>query len=72
MLVTVAKLLVAPTTHARWDGGLSLSPGLHRGHHRRLQPGPGALVGGFVVGLLQNWSAYYLSSAYRERIPCCC
>jgi branched-chain amino acid transport system permease protein len=29
----------------------------------------GALVGGFVVGLLQNWSAYYLSSAYREAIP---
>ena len=29
----------------------------------------GALFGGFLVGVIQNWSGTYLSSAYREFIP---
>jgi branched-chain amino acid transport system permease protein len=70
VLVTVAALLVAPTTHARWDAGLSLGllafTSAIIGGFNQVR---GALFGGFVVGLLQNWSAYYLSSAYREAIP---
>ena len=59
VLVTVAALLVAPTTHVRWDAGLSLG----------LLAFTAAIIGGFVVGLLQNWSAFYVSSAYRDAIP---
>ena len=70
VLVTVAALLVTPTTNARWDGGISL--GLFAftaaiiGGFNQVR---GALFGGFLVGLLQNWSGYYLSSAYRDAIP---
>jgi len=70
VLVTVAALLVSPTTNARWDGGISL--GLFAftaaiiGGFNQVR---GALIGGFMVGLLQNWSGYYLSSAYRDAIP---
>jgi branched-chain amino acid transport system permease protein len=70
VLVTVAALLVAPTTHARWDAGISLGllafTSAIIGGFNQVR---GALFGGFVVGLLQNWTAYYLSSAYREAIP---
>jgi branched-chain amino acid transport system permease protein len=70
VLVTVAALLVTPTTHARWDAGLSLGllafTAAIIGGFNQVR---GALFGGFVVGLLQNWTAYYLSSAYREAIP---
>jgi branched-chain amino acid transport system permease protein len=70
VLVTVAALLVAPTTHARWDAGLSLGllafTSAIIGGFNQVR---GALFGGFTVGLLQNWSAYYVSSAYREAIP---
>jgi branched-chain amino acid transport system permease protein len=70
VLVTVAALLVAPTTHARWDAGISLGllafTSAIIGGFNQVR---GALFGGFVVGLLQNWTAFYLSSAYREAIP---
>jgi branched-chain amino acid transport system permease protein len=70
VLVTVAALLVAPTTNARWDAGVSLGllafTSAIIGGFNQVR---GALFGGFVVGLLQNWTAYYLSSAYREAIP---
>jgi branched-chain amino acid transport system permease protein len=70
ILVTVAALLVTPTTNARWDGGVSL--GLFAftaaiiGGFNQVR---GALFGGVIVGLLLNWSGYYVSSAYREAIP---
>jgi branched-chain amino acid transport system permease protein len=70
ILVTVAALLVTPTTNARWDGGVSL--GLFAftaaiiGGFNQVR---GALLGGVVVGLLLNWSGYYVSSSYREAIP---
>lgn len=70
VLVTVAALLVAPTTHVRWDAGVSLGllafTSAIIGGFNQVR---GALFGGFVVGLLQNWTAFYLSSAYREAIP---
>jgi len=70
VLVTVAALLVAPTTHARWDTGLSLGllafTAAIIGGFNQVR---GALIGGFAVGLLHNWTAFYLSSAYREAIP---
>ncbi len=70
VLVTVAALLVTPTTNARWDGGISL--GLFAftaaivGGFNQVR---GALFGGLLIGVLLNWSSYYLSSAYRDAIP---
>jgi branched-chain amino acid transport system permease protein len=70
VLVTVAALLVAPTTHVRWDAGLTLGllafTAAIIGGFNQVR---GALIGGFVVGLLQNWSAFYVSSAYRDAFP---
>jgi branched-chain amino acid transport system permease protein len=69
-LVTVAALLVSPTTNARWDGGISL--GLFAftaaivGGFNQVR---GALFGGLLIGVLLNWTSYYLSSAYRDAIP---
>ena len=69
-LVTVAALLVAPVTTARFDGGISLGLAAFTaaiiGGFNQVR---GALFGGFLVGVIQNWSGTYLSSAYREFIP---
>lgn len=70
VLVTVAALLVSPTINARWDAGINL--GLFAftaaiiGGFNQVR---GALFGGFLVGLLQNWSGFYVSSLYREAGP---
>ena len=70
VLVTVAALLVSPTTNARWDGGIGLGllafTAAIIGGFNQVR---GALFGGFLIGVLQNWSGYYLSSAYRDAIP---
>jgi branched-chain amino acid transport system permease protein len=70
VLVTIAALLVSPTTNARWDGGISLGllafTAAIIGGFNQVR---GALFGGFLIGVLQNWSGYYLSSAYRDAIP---
>jgi branched-chain amino acid transport system permease protein len=70
VLVVVAALLVSPTTNARWDGGIALGllafTAAIIGGFNQVR---GALFGGFLVGVLQNWSGYYLSSAYRDAIP---
>jgi branched-chain amino acid transport system permease protein len=70
VLCTVAALLVTPTVNARWDGGLTLGllafTAAIIGGFNQVR---GALFGGFLVGVLQNWSGTYLSSAYREAIP---
>jgi branched-chain amino acid transport system permease protein len=70
VLVTLAALLVSPTTNVRWDGGISLGllafTAAIIGGFNQVR---GALFGGLLVGVLQNWSGYYFSSAYREAIP---
>ena len=70
VLVVVAALLVSPTTNARWDGGIGLGllafTAAIIGGFNQVR---GALFGGFFIGVLQNWSGYYLSSAYRDAIP---
>jgi branched-chain amino acid transport system permease protein len=70
VLVVVAALLVSPTTNARWDGGIGLGllafTAAIIGGFNQVR---GALFGGFLIGVLQNWSGYYLSSAYRDAIP---
>jgi branched-chain amino acid transport system permease protein len=70
VLVTLAALLVSPTTNARWDGGINLGllafTAAIIGGFNQVR---GALFGGLLVGVLQNWSGYYVSSAYRDAIP---
>ncbi|HEY5891525.1 MAG TPA: branched-chain amino acid ABC transporter permease [Acidimicrobiia bacterium] len=70
LLVTLAALLVAPVTTVRFDAGISLGlvafTAAIIGGFNQVR---GALLGGFLVGLLQNWSGTYLSSSYREAIP---
>jgi len=70
VLCTVAALLVAPTINARWDAGITLAlfafTAAIIGGFNQVR---GALIGGFVIGVLQNWSGTYMSSAYRDAIP---
>lgn len=70
LLVTVAALLVTPVYLAKFDLGESLGlmafiAAIVGGFN---QP-RGALVGGLLVGLLDNLSATYVSAAYRSALP---
>jgi branched-chain amino acid transport system permease protein len=57
ILVTIAALLVTPTTFAKFDNGLAL--------------GTLAFTSaiGFLIGVLENWSGFYVSSPYRTAGP---
>lgn len=70
VLCTIAALLVTPTINARWDGGINLGllafTAAIIGGFNQVR---GALFGGFLVGVIQNWSGTYVSSAYREAAP---
>jgi branched-chain amino acid transport system permease protein len=70
ILVTVASLLVTPTTFAKYDNGLSLGTmaftGAIVGGFNQVK---GALAGGFLIGVLENWSGFYVSSPYRTAGP---
>ncbi len=70
VLVSIAALLVSPSVNARWDAGLNL--GLFAftaaivGGFNEVR---GALYGGLLIGVLQNWSGAYVSNLYREAAP---
>lgn len=70
VLVTVAGLLVSPAINARWDMGINLGllafTSAIIGGFNEVR---GALYGGFLVGLLQNWSGAYVSTLYRDAGP---
>ncbi len=70
VLVTIAALLVSPSVNARWDMGLNLGllafTAAIIGGFNQVR---GALYGGFLVGVLQNWSGAYVSNLYREAGP---
>jgi len=70
VLVTIAALLVSPSVNARWDAGLNLGllafTAAIIGGFNQVR---GALYGGFLVGVLQNWSGAYVSNLYREAGP---
>ena len=61
---------MTPTINMRWDLGLNLGllafTAAIIGGFNQVR---GALFGGFLVGVLQNWSGTYVSSAYRDAIP---
>lgn len=70
VLCTIAALLVSPSVNARWDAGLNLGllafTAAIIGGFNQVR---GALFGGFLVGVLQNWSGAYVSNLYREAGP---
>lgn len=70
VLVTIAALLVSPSINARWDAGINLGllafTAAIIGGFNQVR---GALFGGFLVGVLQNWSGAYVSNLYREAGP---
>jgi branched-chain amino acid transport system permease protein len=69
-LVTIASVLVTPITYAKFDNGLVLGTLAFTsaivGGFNQVK---GALAGGFLIGILENWSGFYISSAYRTAPP---
>jgi branched-chain amino acid transport system permease protein len=69
-LVTVAAILVTPIYLAKWDNGEAI--GLTAfiaaivGGFNQVR---GAILGGVLVGVLENLSAFYISSEYRSAFP---
>ncbi len=70
VLVTIASLLVTPKTFAKFDNGLSLGTLAFTsaivGGFNQVR---GALAGGFLIGVLENWSGFYVSGPYRTAGP---
>ncbi len=70
VLVTVAAMLVTPVYLAKFDNGASL--GLIAfiaaivGGFNQMR---GALLGGLMIGVINNLTVAYLSAAYRDAIP---
>jgi len=69
MLAVVAALLVTPTYLAKFDMGDSLGPkaffaAIIGGFNQTR----GALVGGVLIGLLENLVGFYISPAYKEGV----
>lgn len=69
-LVTVAALLVTPIYLAKWDNGeiigLTAFIAAIIGGFNQVR---GAILGGIIVGVLENFSAYYVSTQYRTAFP---
>jgi len=65
-LAGVAGVLIAPTTPIGWDSGLAFGI---VGFIAAVLGGwsyPGAIVGGLLVGLTENYVAGYISSAWKD------
>ena len=68
-LGALAGILIAPITFTAWDVGVMLGlKGFAAAILGGLGSGPGAVLGGLVLGLLEALSAGYISSAYKDVI----
>jgi branched-chain amino acid transport system permease protein len=68
-LGALAGILVAPITFTSWDVGVMLGlKGFAAAILGGLGSGPGAVLGGLVLGLVEALAAGYLSSAYKDVI----
>jgi branched-chain amino acid transport system permease protein len=69
-LVTIAALLITPSYFAKFSNGETL--GLFAfmaaivGGFNQVR---GALIGGFLIGILENLGAFYISTQYRSAFP---
>ncbi len=69
-LVTVAALLITPSYLAKFSNGetlglLAFMAAIVGGFNQVR----GALIGGFLIGVLENLGAFYISSQYRTAFP---
>ena len=68
-LGAVAGILVAPITFTSWDVGVMLGlKGFAAAILGGLGSGPGAVLGGVLLGVIEAMGAGYLSSAYKDAI----
>jgi len=68
-LGALAGILVAPITFTAWDVGVMLGlKGFAAAMLGGLGSGPGAVLGGLLLGLAESLSAGYVSSAYKDVI----
>lgn len=68
-LGALAGILVAPITFTSWDVGVMLGlKGFAAAILGGMGSGPGAVVGGLVLGLMESLGAGYVSSAYKDAI----
>ena len=68
-LGALAGILIGPITFTSWDVGLLLGlKGFAAAILGGMGSGPGAVVGGLTLGLLESLGAGYLSSAYKDAI----
>ena len=70
VLGAIGGILVAPITGASYDSGIMLGlKGFVAATLGGLGSGPGAIVGGLLLGLIEAMTAGYLSSAYKDVVP---
>ena len=68
-LGAVAGILVAPITFTSWDVGVMLGlKGFAAAILGGLGSGPGAVLGGIALGVIESMGAGYVSSAYKDVI----
>jgi branched-chain amino acid transport system permease protein len=68
-LGALAGILIAPITFTSWDVGVMLGlKGFAAAILGGLGSGPGAVVGGLALGILESLGAGYVSSAYKDVI----
>jgi branched-chain amino acid transport system permease protein len=68
-LGALAGILVAPITFTSWDIGVMLGlKGFAAAILGGMGSGPGAVLGGLTLGLLESLGAGYVSSAYKDAI----
>ncbi len=68
-LGALAGILIAPITFTSWDVGVMLGlKGFAAAILGGMGSGPGAVLGGLTLGLLESLGAGYLSSAYKDAI----
>lgn len=68
-LGAVAGILVAPITFTSWDVGVMLGlKGFAAAILGGMGSGPGAVIGGLALGIMESMGAGYLSSAYKDAI----
>jgi len=68
-LGALAGILIAPITFTSWDVGVMLGlKGFAAAILGGMGSGPGAVIGGLLLGLLESLGAGYVSSAYKDAI----
>jgi branched-chain amino acid transport system permease protein len=68
-LGALAGILIAPITFTSWDVGVMLGlKGFAAAILGGMGSGPGAVLGGLALGLLESLGAGYVSSAYKDAI----